>query len=130
MTYNIYIGDLNVYNQTTNQEISDQKLLDTTHFEQLQTICKSYKDQCLPNICKQRMIGCIDDEIQVEHTLNSNIWMIWVPVLSKLAILTFCTIFLCRRMFRKEVKEIINQQFNFQLAQYFAMIEDAKYTKQ
>ncbi|CAD8079661.1 unnamed protein product [Paramecium primaurelia] len=121
-----YKGSLTVSTYTFNYETGAQQLFDTSHFGPLQTICRSFIEEQLPNVCKQRMIGYIDDGVWVEHSISSNTWVIWVVVLTTMVLLMICTTFLYKRMFRKEANEQINQQVNIHLAQYYALNEQEK----
>ncbi|CAK65401.1 unnamed protein product (macronuclear) [Paramecium tetraurelia] len=121
-----YKGSLTVSTYSYNYETGAQQLIDTSHFGPLQTICRSFKEESLPSVCKQRMIGYIDDGVWVEHSQSSSTWVIWVVVLTTMLLLMICTTFLYKRMFRKEANEQINQQVNIHLAQYYALNEQEK----
>ncbi|CAD8120704.1 unnamed protein product [Paramecium sonneborni] len=121
-----YKGALTVSTYTYNYETGAQQLFDTSHFGPLQTICRGFNEQYLPKICKQRMIGYIDDGIWIEHSLNSSTWVTWVIVLTTMILLMICTTFLYKRMYRKETNDQINQQVNIHLAQYYALNEQEK----
>ncbi|CAD8103884.1 unnamed protein product [Paramecium sonneborni] len=121
-----YKGSLTIPTKTYQFENGPQQLLDTSHFGPLQTICRSFDEQYLPNICKQRMIGYIDNGNWVEHSQDSNTWVVWIVVITIMILLMFCTIFLYKRMFRKETNEQIVQQVNINLAQYYALQEQKK----
>ncbi|CAD8184986.1 unnamed protein product [Paramecium octaurelia] len=119
-----YRGSLTVSGYKSNFDQGDQEIYDSSRFGPFQAICKSFTISSLPDICKKRMVGYLDDDGSwINYTQETDTWVVWFVVLTIMGILMICTMYLYKRLFIKKTNEEINQQVNINLAQYYAMNE-------
>ncbi|CAD8109004.1 unnamed protein product [Paramecium sonneborni] len=122
-----YRGNLTIESYFTNYDKGDQEIYDSSQFGPFQAICKSFNINSIPEVCRNRIVGCMDDDgTWVPYKEETNTWVVWVAVLFIMALIMICTLYLYKRLFIKKASEEINQQVNINLAQYYAMTEQKK----